>query len=98
MKRISREQKWQIAREELINKMFEIAGHPVTYDEIKHRQDAWYRDWTMTVEEAELWQAWGTEYLRKTLRLRKPIAEGQMRWINVQWGLMYSNYEETQSK
>ena len=94
MKRISREQKWQIAMEKLINKMFEIAGHAVTYEDIKDRRDNWFQQWTMTVEEAEQWKSWGADYLRKNLRLRKPIAERQMMWINVQWGLMYSNYGE----
>ena len=76
--------------------MFEIAGHPVTYEDIKDRKDAWYRDWTMTVEQAEEWKSWGTEYLRKHLKLRKATAERQMMWTNVQWGLRYSNYGESQ--
>jgi hypothetical protein len=98
MKRISREQKWQIAREELINKMFEIAGHPVTYEDIKDRRDNWFQQWTMTVEESEEWKSWGSDYLRKHLKLNKAMADREMLWANVQWGLMYSNYEETQSK
>jgi hypothetical protein len=48
-KRLTKQEKWNKASEDLINKMFEIAGHNVTYDDIKGRTDAWYTDWTMTV-------------------------------------------------
>jgi len=72
--------------------MFEIAGHPVTYEDIKDRKDAWYRDWTMTVEQAEEWKAWGVAYLRKHLKMRKAMAERQMLWTNVQWGLRYTDW------
>ena len=78
---------------DLINKMFEIAGHNVTYDDIKNREDAWYTDWTMTVEQNEQWKKWGTEYIRKALRLRKIAAEKQMGWFSVNYGLKFSNYE-----
>lgn len=94
--RLTREQKIDQSVVDILNKMFEIAGHPVTYEDIKDRKDAWYRDWTMTVEQAEEWQSWGTEYLRKHLKLRKATAERQMMWTNVQWGLRYSNYGESQ--
>ncbi len=56
---------------DLINKMFEIAGHDVKYEDIINRKDAWYTDWTMTVEQNEQWKKWGVEYLRKALRLKK---------------------------
>ena len=41
-KRLSRDEKWDQAVIDLINKMFEIAGHNVTYDDIKDRKDDWY--------------------------------------------------------
>ena len=47
-KRLSREQKNEQAVKDLINQMFIIAGHQVTYDDIVGRKDAWYTDWTMT--------------------------------------------------
>ncbi len=39
--------------------MFEIAGHQVTYDDVKDRKDDWFQQWTMTVEQNEEWQEWG---------------------------------------
>ena len=36
-KRLTKEEKWRKASEDLINKMFEIAGHDVTFDDIYDR-------------------------------------------------------------
>lgn len=76
---------------DLINKMFEIAGHDVKFEDIKDRKDAWYTDWTMTVEQNEQWKRWGIEYLRKALRLRKITAEKQMGWFSLNYGLKFSD-------
>ena len=77
--------------EGLINKMFEIAGHDVTYDDIKGREDAWYTDWTMTMEQYEQWKSWGTEYIKKSLRMKKLAAEKQMAWFALNYGLKFSD-------
>jgi len=79
------------AVQDLINKMFELAGHDMTYTDIKDRHDAWYTDWTMTVEQNEQWKKWGVEYLRKALRLRKIAAEKQMAWFALNYGLKFSD-------
>ena len=92
-KRMSREQKREQAVIDLINQMFIIAGHEVTYNDIKDRKDNWYQDWTMTVEQSEEWKKWGTSYLRKNLRVPKYMAEREMLWVNLQWGLKYSDPE-----
>jgi hypothetical protein len=39
VKRLTREQKQDQAVINLVNKMFEIAGHQVTYDDVKDRQE-----------------------------------------------------------
>ena len=90
-KRLTKQEKWNKASEDLINKMFEIAGHNVTYDDIKGRTDAWYTDWTMTVAQAEQWKEWGMEYLRKNMKLNKKLADIEMRMFNVMYGLIYSD-------
>ena len=53
--RLSKEQKKQKMVVDMINKMFEIAGHPVTFDDVKDRKDSWYTDWTMTMEQNDEW-------------------------------------------
>jgi len=78
--------------EAIINKMFEIAGHNVTYSEIKDRKDSWYADWNMTVEQGEEWKTWVVEFLKKERRYTKDRAERAAGWINLMWGLTYSNF------
>jgi hypothetical protein len=91
-KRLTKQEKWNKASEDLINKMFEIAGHNVTYDDIKGRTDDWYTDWTMTIAQAEQWKEWGMEYLRKNMKLNKKLADIEMRMFNVMYGLKYSDW------
>jgi hypothetical protein len=93
-KRLSREEKWNKAVVDLINKMFETAGHEVTYDDIKDRKDNWYAQWTITVEQNEEWKAWGKKYLMKELRLRAKVAEREMGMCSMVWGLRFSDYDE----
>ena len=93
-KRLTREQKREQALVDIINQMFVIAGHEVTFDDIKDRKDNWFMDWTMTMAQAEEWKQWGTAYLRKNLKTNKVIAEKNMMWMCMQWGLKYSDYEQ----
>ena len=92
--RLNREQKKAKAVEDLINQMFLIAGHSVTYNDIKDRQDAWYTDWTMTYEQNEEWKAWGKKYLMKHLRLSAKSAETEMGWVSLMWGLKFDKWPE----
>jgi hypothetical protein len=93
-KRLSREQKQEQAAIDLINQMFTIAGHEVTYDDVKDRKDNWFQEWTMTMTQSEQWKKWGVEYLRKKFRISKAAAEHQMAWVNLQWGLKYDDFEK----
>ena len=93
-KRLSREQKQEQAAIDLINQMFTIAGHEITYDDIKDRKDNWFQEWTMTMTQSEQWKKWGVEYLRKKFRISKAAAEHQMAWVNLQWGLKYDDFEK----
>lgn len=91
-----RQDKNQIVVETLINKMFEIAGHQVTYNDIKDRKDAWYAEWTMTEVQEQEWKTWGAAYVKKVFKLTKPMAERQMAMINLMWGLktVFDNKDE----
>lgn len=92
VKRVSREEKREKAVVDLINQMFVIAGYQVTYQDILGQAD-WFSNYTMTVEQAEEFKKWGKQYLIKELKLQPALAERQMAWFNVQWGLTYSNWE-----
>ena len=91
-KRLSLEQKREKMVVDMINKMFEIAGHSVTYDDIKDRKDNWYQEWEMTVEQNDEWKDWGIKYLTKELKMTKKYAERQMGMISLMWGLKFSNF------
>jgi hypothetical protein len=91
-KRLTREQKEEKAVVDLINKMFEIAGHNVTYDDVKDSKDQWFMKWTMTMEQNDEWQKWGVEYLKKTFKYPTTYCERQMGMICLMWGLKFSDY------
>jgi type IV secretory pathway TrbF-like protein len=92
-KRLSRQEKQEKAVVDLINQMFITAGHSVTYDDILGKED-WYREYTMTVEQGEEFKKWGKKYLMKNLRLYAKLAEREMQWFMLQYGLVYSNWDE----
>jgi hypothetical protein len=90
--RLTREQKQEKALEDLINQMFIIAGHDITFNDIKDRKDNWYAQWVMTLEQNQEWQLWGKKYLQKTFRLRAKPAEKEMQWFSLQYGLTLSDF------
>ena len=92
-KRLSREEKKNKAVVDLINQMFIIAGHDVTYQDVVG-VDNWFKDYTMTVEQSDELKKWGKKYLMKNLNMYAKQAEKEMLWFNLQWGLTYSNWEE----
>jgi predicted ArsR family transcriptional regulator len=92
-KRLSRQEKMNIFVVDVINKMFEIAGHDVTYEDIKDREDDWYAQWTMTMEQSDQWKEWGVEEIRKRFRYNKKWAEKEMGMITLMWGLKFSDFK-----
>jgi hypothetical protein len=93
-KRQSREEKHQQAVADLINKMFEIAGHNVTFEDVKGRKDSWYSDWTMTVEQNQEWKDWGKKYLKDKFKWNDRIVEKEMGMVSLMWGLKFSDWEK----
>lgn len=92
-KRLSREEKREKAVVDLVNQMFIIAGHDVTYQDIVG-VDNWFQKYTMTVEQGDEFKKWGKKYLMKNLKSYAKQAENEMQWFSFQWGLTYSNWEE----
>ena len=90
---MNKEQKQEQALIDLINQMFIIAGHQVTYDDIKDKKN-WFQEYTMTIQQAEEFKKWGKKYLMKNLRTYAKAAEREMMWFTLQYGLAYSNWEE----
>jgi hypothetical protein len=78
----------------LINKMFEIAGHDVTYKDVEGRQDDWYRQWTMTEAQNKEWKEWGAKFIKTQLRTNKESAQREMTWFDMCYGLKISDWIE----
>lgn len=72
---------------DLINKMFEISGHDLTYDDVKDRQDEWYLKNTMTLEQRDEWVEWGINYIHRKFRLSKKLAKKEMDMFDLRNGL-----------
>jgi len=90
-KRLSREEKRDLIGKEIINEMFKIAGHNVTFEDIKDRKDAWYAQWTMTEEQNAQWRKWGEEKIKSDLKLNKELAKKEMAWFDLMYGLKIDN-------
>jgi hypothetical protein len=93
-KRLSKQEKASQFLVDAINKMFEIAGHEVTYDDIKDRKDDWFTDWTMTVEQNEKWKEWGISEIQKRFRSKKIWAEREMGMLALNYGLKFSDFDK----
>jgi len=88
-KRLSYQEKKEKMLVDILNKMFEIAGHDVTFEDIKDRKDAWYNDWTMTEEQYEEWKKWGANQIKKVMKYTDTYADRQMSMIGANWGLKF---------
>ena len=88
-KRLSHEEKKEKLLVDIINKMFEIAGHNVTFEDIKDRKDDWYNQWTMTEEQYEQWRKWGSKEIKKLMKLTDVYADRQMAMIGLNYGLKF---------
>lgn len=92
-KRLSIQEKRTQAVIMILNKMFEIAGHNVTYDDIKDRKDDWFTQWTMTEAQNDEWKEWGIQEIRKRFRYSKEWAKKEMNMISLMWGLKFSDFK-----
>lgn len=93
-KRLSREEKKQQAVIDLINEMFKLAGHTVTYEDAVAFGDKWFNNWTMTETQREAWYKWGKTYLMKKFKVYAARAEKEMQWFGLQWGLQIQEHEQ----
>jgi hypothetical protein len=95
-KRLSRQEKIDQAIIDIINEMFKIAGHDVTYEDIKDRKDSWFNEWTITEAQYGEWQEWGKKYFQKKLNMYAKQAEKEMNWAGLMWGLKFSDFPKVE--
>lgn len=84
---MNRESKVEKMVKDLINEMFRIAGHNVTYEDIKDRKDNWFQQYTMTLAQNDEFTKYGINYIKTNLPHIKYRAEKEMSWFNMMWGL-----------
>jgi hypothetical protein len=77
---------------ELIDKMFEIAGHDLKFEDVEGRTDNWFQQYTMTEAQNKEWREWGTKHIKKKKRYYSKIASREMAYLDLYCGLkIYPN-------
>jgi hypothetical protein len=88
MKRVDKN---QLILKELIDKMFEIAGHPLKFEDVEGRKDNWFQQHTMTEAQNEEWREWGIKLIMKKRRYNRYLADREMRMLDLYCGLKISD-------
>jgi hypothetical protein len=88
---MKREDKNKLILKELIDKMFEIAGHPLKFEDVEGRTDNWFQQYTMTEAQNEEWRDWGIKLIMKKHRYNKYLADREMRMLDLYCGLKISD-------
>ena len=83
--------KERLILKELIDKMFELAGHPLKFEDVEGRTDNWFQQHTMTEAQNKEWRDWGTNFLNKKRRWSKKLADREMRMLDLYCGLTISD-------
>jgi hypothetical protein len=83
--------KERLLLKELIDKMFELAGYDLKFEDVEGRNDNWFQQYTMTQTQNEEWREWGTKLLTKKRRYGKKLADRQMRMLDLYCGLKISD-------
>lgn len=97
-----KEDKDRLVLKELIDKMFELAGHDLKFEDVEGRKDNWFQQHTMTEAQNEEWRDWGIKLIMKKRRYNRYLADREMRMLDLYCGLKisdskFSNNEEEKS-
>ena len=88
-----KENKKKLIIKELIDKMFEIAGHPLKFEDVEGRTDNWFQEYTMTEDQNKEWKDWGIKLLKKKRRYNNYLADLEIRMLDLYCGLKISDYD-----
>ena len=78
----------------LINKMFEIIGSCETYENLLETNDeTWYQDYTWNKEQEDVFKKFAYPLIKKTYNLNKALAEKELMWFLLGYGLKRNDYE-----
>lgn len=76
---------------ELIDKMFELAGHDLKFEDVEGRKDHWFQEYTMTEAQNQEWRDWGIKLIMKKRRYNKYLADREIRMLDLYCGLKISD-------
>jgi hypothetical protein len=76
---------------ELIN--LQLAPHGKTYEDVVNESD-WYMKYSTTRKKESEFIAKAIEILRTKLKMSKAVAEKEINWFILQWGLTTNNVSE----
>ena len=68
----------------LVNKQLE--PHGVLYEDVVSNQE-WYMQYSTTKKEESAFIKWGTDLIKTELKLNAALAERELSWFILQWGL-----------
>lgn len=71
----------------LVNKQLE--PHGVTYNDVKDDPN-WYMNYKTTRDAEREFMDWGSQLMQEELGLTEPLAEKEISWFILQWGLTSS--------
>lgn len=80
---------------ELVN--LQLKPHGKNYDDVKGDPE-WYMKYPTTRDAEKAFQEEGVKILREKLRMSKKLAEQEMSWFILQWGLTTNNFKEDLEK
>jgi hypothetical protein len=83
-KKMARREKIQEVFVELIN--LQLEPHGKTYEDVK-KDPNWYMNYSTTRENESTFMSVGTKIIKEKLRMSKKLAEMEMSWFILQWGL-----------
>ena len=86
-----KQDKGKLILKELIDKMFELAGHPLKFEDVEGRKDNWFQQYTMTEAQNEEWREWGIKLIMKKRRYNRYLADREMRMLDLYCGLKISD-------
>lgn len=81
---MNREQITQAVFQDLINKQLEPFGK--TYESVLNEKD-WFMNYPVTKEQEDEFIQWGIKHIIKKLKTTKAMAEKEMNWFILSYGL-----------
>jgi len=83
--------KSRLILKELIDKMFEVSGHSLKFEDVEGRTDNWFQQYTMTEAQNKEWRDWGTKFISKKRRYNEKYASREMAMLDLYCGLKISD-------